>query len=94
MCVSRPMAHVACSKKQRARTSLTRSPTKPPSTTSTSHTTVKEKMHKLDDTWNKCRPYLERVNGTIVPLRSQSVDEQREEERVVLQRKLERKQTL
>jgi hypothetical protein len=87
MCVYRPMAHVACSKRQRERMSPIRSPTK-------SGTTVKEKMHKLDETWNRCRPYLERVNGTIVPLRNQSVDEQREEERVVLQRKmeLERKQ--
>lgn len=28
-------------------------------------------MHKLDDKWNKLRPYIERLNGTIVPLQSQ-----------------------
>jgi hypothetical protein len=32
-------------------------------------------MHKLDEKWNKCRPYLERINGVAVPLR-QSFDEQ------------------
>lgn len=35
----------------------------------------KEKMHKLDDKWSKVRPYVERLNGTIVPLKSQEVQE-------------------
>ncbi|USP73430.1 hypothetical protein yc1106_00704 [Curvularia clavata] len=35
----------------------------------------KEKMHKLDDKWSKFRPYVERLNGTIVPLRSQEEQE-------------------
>jgi hypothetical protein len=67
------MALVTCSKKQPARTSPTRSPTK-------TSLTFKERMHKLDDKWNKCRPYLERLNGTIVPLNSRSLDEQAQEQ--------------
>jgi len=31
---------------------------------------LKQKWSKLDDKWSKCRPYVERINGTIVPLRS------------------------
>ncbi|KNG52649.1 hypothetical protein TW65_00070 [Stemphylium lycopersici] len=49
---------------QRAKTCPTKSPTK-------SDTTWKTRMHKLDDKWNKLRPYIERLNGTIVPLQSQ-----------------------
>ncbi|RAR09543.1 hypothetical protein DDE82_001659 [Stemphylium lycopersici] len=62
--INRPMALVTCSKKQRAKTCPTKSPTK-------SDTTWKTRMHKLDDKWNKLRPYIERLNGTIVPLQSQ-----------------------
>lgn len=58
------MALVTCSKKQRAKTCPTKSQTK-------SNTTLKDRMHKLDVKWNKLRPYIERLNGTIVPLQSQ-----------------------
>jgi len=76
------MALVTCSKKQPARTSPTKSPTKRTST-------LKETMHKLDDKWNKCRPYIERINGTIVPLRSRSLDEQAQEHELEHQRTFE-----
>jgi len=46
-------------------------------------------MHKLDDKWNKCRPYIERINGTIVPLRSRSLDEQAQEHELEHQRTFE-----
>ena len=62
--INRPMALVTCSKKQRAKTCPTKSQTK-------SNTTLKDRMHKLDVKWNKLRPYIERLNGTIVPLQSQ-----------------------
>lgn len=54
--------------------SPTRSPTEdpPPTTASTPNKNRcwKDRMHKLDDKWSKVRPYVERLNGTIVPLRS------------------------
>jgi hypothetical protein len=50
---------------------------------------MKDKMHKLDEKWNKCRPYLERINGTIVPLRSRSIEDHEAEERMVKQEKVE-----
>jgi hypothetical protein len=28
-------------------------------------------MQGVSDTWHKCRPYIERINGTIMPLEHQ-----------------------
>ncbi|KAG9380379.1 hypothetical protein PtrSN002B_002706 [Pyrenophora tritici-repentis] len=80
----------ACLKKRPARTSPTKSQTKPRAQTLPEFGTdaaadtstgkcsgLKEKWSKLDEKWNKCRPYVERINGTIVPLRSR--DEEFEE---------------
>lgn len=39
-------------------------------------------MHKLDDKWSKVRPYVERLNGTIVPLRS-AEEQDREQQRAM-----------
>ncbi|RMZ70152.1 hypothetical protein GMOD_00000209 [Pyrenophora seminiperda CCB06] len=84
--------HAICSKKQPARMSPINSQTKPrtrelpelrthPATTTTGGTGkysgLKDKWGKLDKKWNQCRPYIERINGTIVPLRSR--DEEFEE---------------
>jgi len=32
---------------------------------------IKNSMHVVADTWTKCRPYIERINGTIMPLEPQ-----------------------
>jgi hypothetical protein len=32
---------------------------------------IKNSMHSVANTWDKCRPYLERINGTIMPLEPQ-----------------------
>ena len=81
MYYNRRIPHATCSKKQPARTSPTSSQTKPRAQTlpdlgtDTASGTgkvsgLKQKWNKLDEKWNKCRPYVERMNGTIVPLRS------------------------
>ena len=79
----RRMAPVTCLKKQPAKTYPTNSQTKlraqtlpelgtrvPAAETGKRGGGLKQKWSKLDDKWNKCRPYVERINGTIVPLRS------------------------
>lgn len=49
----------------------------------TKKTSWKERMHKLDDKWSKFRPYVERLNGTIVPLKSREEEEMERRRRSV-----------
>lgn len=63
----RPMAHATCSKKRQESTSLRSSPTR-------EEGNQKGLWRRLEDKWNRARPYVERLNGTAVPLRNQSID--------------------
>lgn len=63
----RPMAHATCLRRRPENTSPIRSPTR-----------EKENpgmWKKLGDKWNRCRPYVERLNGTAMPLKHQGVEE-------------------
>ena len=77
---NRRMARVTCLKRRQARMCPKSSPTEHQDATAPKTTGWKDKMHKLDDKWNKFRPYVERLNGTIVPLQSH---EEQERDRVV-----------
>lgn len=33
---------------------------------------IKEMTHSVANTWTKARPYIERINGTIMPLEPQA----------------------
>jgi hypothetical protein len=78
------MAHATCLRRRPARTSPINSQTEHDESLACTSTSKnggwKDKMHKLDDKWRKVRPYVERLNGTIVPLRS--VEEQERESAV------------
>ena len=74
------MAHAACLKKQPARTSPIRSPTSRNLNKSNDHDHgLKDALHKLDAKWQRCRPYVERINGTIVPLEHQGLGQQQQQ---------------
>jgi len=78
---NRPMACAALSKKQQGKTSQIKSQTRdsPPPTLAKEETApsshhLRERLHSLSEKWDRVRPYVERINGTIVPLTPQGVD--------------------
>ncbi|KAJ4365540.1 hypothetical protein N0V83_008159 [Neocucurbitaria cava] len=39
---------------------------------------LKARWHRLDEKWQRCRPYIERMNGTMEPLEHQGLLPQQE----------------
>lgn len=38
---------------------------------------MRARLHSLSEKWDRWRPYVERINGTIVPLKAQGVEKER-----------------